>query len=350
MEPLNNIIFSPDFLARLQEPILLDGRYIEVKLETPAPDETLDPHSVYLSLAKKVISIFGPFLSKEKVDEKMLQTTREFILEWSKPWRLRWLEDLLAIDQKKVKIELIFRGELQLQADTAEELQRAKDDCRKRLALVNPPVDLSLLGITETSSHFKTISDIETGVKSGALRAIEAKIVPIDEHIKQKSGHCVSPKLAAAIEEFFINSIKIPKNKDFLKDIIMISGTRDLMTQKLLQDMGYPAASISYHTLGQAVDFRLNEAAKINLREYLAKDNRLKKIDKLVSEGHTSTIDNLIRADIIELQSPLGNIQNLLSNVPSCRTLDETPFFRVIDPVSQSTLMLHPVWHVQTAI
>lgn len=297
--------------------------------------------AIYLDLVQNNMEFFsvkdfGCFFAEYTVEH-----LRAFFLRWSKPWRTSFLQN----DLSDKELELIIKGNLIVQANDIIELGLKYSETKEKLGLVNPPVDLTLRGINNEEGHFISIKEIKTAFNNGLLKLINPDLITIDSLIINKYGHAVVEELSNLITSVLQ---KLKTEKPHLHSIIeLASGTRDLETQKLLAKLGYPAAQLSYHTCGKAIDFRLNENSKIEWNEYLLSVKGFIQIDNLISVGIQPTIYNLVRYNVINSNNIIVELDNYLSSIEGIFRLDESPFFRISNPNTGNTLRHNPLWHLQ---
>lgn len=329
-----------------------------VKVDTgplPADFGILKNDTPYVGLARKVIDYFHQYRSPLPVGLTTLDDWRQFVLSWSKPWRFQWLTSAYSNDpMQDAKLETIVKGKLTICGDSDIELEERKNESKRRMLLVKPPVDLSLYEGETAEGHFTTLSEIRHKAEHGKLKALHFSSIRIDPDLIAKFGHCVHPELA----EILMMHFNQPHLPSYVSDNVMVSsGSRDLVTQGVLYDLGYPAARLSMHTKGCAVDLKLADSAKLFVRELFAEEcgatskfpglTRAAAVDTLLADGGSIDIHTLVEHGVIPRTALLSQLDTAIRAIPSVQVLDETPFFRVFEPESNRTISLNAVWHVQ---
>jgi len=337
---LKSLIFNNVFLNQLKhEPFIIGSKkhFIVYDLNVKTREDNL----IYLSLANLVIE----HISNHKICNLFSSYTdreiQEFILEWAKPWRYWFLVNQIT----KNELELILRGNLVLQADTQHELENKYKEARVKLSLVSPPVDLTLSGSVDKKGHFININEIKDKLTNNQLEVIEEDCVEIDNVIVSKYGNAVVKDLSKIITDKF-KELK-QQNQNLHSLIKMYSGSRDVETQSTLGKLGYPAAKLSYHTLGKAVDIGLNQKGKELWRKYLEEKQSYQQIDELLQQNVNLTIENMIINGIIDVDFFIVELNSWFKTFNGIIVLDESPFFRTEHPSTKKTISLQPLWHLQ---
>jgi hypothetical protein len=252
------------------------------------------------------------------------------------------------------KLEAIVKGKLTMCADSDVELANRKKETERRMLLVKPPVDLSLYDGETTEGHLTTLSEIRQLTEQGKLKPLEFSTIRIDPDLISKFGHCVHPQLATILTKH-LNAPHLPSYMP--ESVIVSSGSRDLVTQGVLFDLGYPAARLSMHTKGCAIDFKLTDSAKVLVRNFFTEEcgdtsefsglTRAAAVDRVRANGGSVSIHDLVEHGVIPHGALLQQLDTLIRSIPEVQVLDETPFFRVFEPKSNATISLNAVWHVQ---
>jgi len=176
----------------------------------------------------------------------------EFLPVWgANDWTMSYLASFEAMTREDGTtvnmLPFIFEDISCVQATTEEELNKLIEANQKRLATVQPPVELK--GVqTDLTGVYNTQDEITVAKASGLLHPINSA------EIEESGNIFANPRLVKGVKRLGNEMAK----RNLQNTLRSSSGVRSLDVQSYYRQMGFPAVNMSNHNFGNAVDFALS--------------------------------------------------------------------------------------------